>query len=131
LRNQAPPAPGTAIETPGPGTTARQAQEALDRYNRAMEQLKAVDWAGFGKHMDAMRGVFGRHEPAIKRALDCRSPVREVARLQSERFHSGLRKRSPRFHLFVRSHHRSDNRRGGFRIPFRHEIDRANGWTAA
>jgi len=35
----------------------RGAQEALDRYNRAMEQLKAGDWAGFGKQIDAMRGL--------------------------------------------------------------------------
>jgi uncharacterized protein len=53
----ASPAPGGAMENSGTGAAARQAQEALDRYNRAMEQLRSGDWAGFGKHMDAMRGI--------------------------------------------------------------------------
>ena len=51
------PAPGTAVETPGEGAAAKRAQEALDRYRRAMQQLKSGDWAGFGKQMDAMRDL--------------------------------------------------------------------------
>jgi uncharacterized protein len=49
----APNAPGVATETPHAGA----AQEALDRYNRAMERLKSGDWVGFGTQMEAMRGV--------------------------------------------------------------------------
>jgi uncharacterized membrane protein (UPF0182 family) len=45
-------APG-ATEMPRSGA----AQEALERYNQAMERLKSGDWAGFGSQMDAMRGV--------------------------------------------------------------------------
>lgn len=30
-------------------------QEALDRYNQAMERLKSGDWKGFGTQFDAMR----------------------------------------------------------------------------
>jgi uncharacterized protein len=48
----APTGPGAAIETP-----RAAAQEALDRYNQAMERLKSGDWAGFGSEMEAMRGV--------------------------------------------------------------------------
>jgi uncharacterized membrane protein (UPF0182 family) len=53
----APGAPSAAMETPGDASAAKRAQEALDRYKQAMEQLKSGDWAGFGRHMDAMRGV--------------------------------------------------------------------------
>jgi uncharacterized membrane protein (UPF0182 family) len=41
----------------GAGAAAKKAQDALERYNRAMEQLRSGDWAGFGNEMDAMRGV--------------------------------------------------------------------------
>jgi uncharacterized membrane protein (UPF0182 family) len=34
---------------------ASRAREALDRYNRAMERLKAGDWKGFGSQFDGMR----------------------------------------------------------------------------
>jgi uncharacterized membrane protein (UPF0182 family) len=50
-------APGGAVETPGEGAAAKRAQEALDRYRQAMQQLKSGDWAGFGKQMDAMRNL--------------------------------------------------------------------------
>jgi uncharacterized protein len=50
-------APTTAGQTPGEGSAARGAQEALDHYNRAMERLKSGDWTGFGKEIDAMRGL--------------------------------------------------------------------------
>jgi uncharacterized membrane protein (UPF0182 family) len=53
----APATQGVATEAPGAGSAATPAQEALDRYNKAMEQLKSGDWAGFGKEIDAMRGV--------------------------------------------------------------------------
>jgi uncharacterized membrane protein (UPF0182 family) len=53
----APAAPRAATESPRGDPTAKRAQEALDRYNQAMEHLKSGDWAGFGKQMDAMRGL--------------------------------------------------------------------------
>jgi hypothetical protein len=34
-----------------------QAQQALDRYNQAMERLKAGDWKGFGTQFDALRDI--------------------------------------------------------------------------
>jgi len=34
---------------------ASQARQALDRYNQAVERLKAGDWKGFGTQFDAMR----------------------------------------------------------------------------
>ena len=37
------------------GPAATQARQALDRYNQAMERLKAGDWKGFGAQFDAMR----------------------------------------------------------------------------
>jgi uncharacterized membrane protein (UPF0182 family) len=46
-------APIAATEIPRAGA----AQEALDRYNQAMERLKSGDWAGFGAQMEAIRGV--------------------------------------------------------------------------
>ncbi len=52
-----PTAPGAATETPNGGVAATRAQEALDHYNRAMERLKSGDWTGFGREMDAMRGL--------------------------------------------------------------------------
>jgi hypothetical protein len=45
--------PDTAIEAPHRAA----AQEALDRYNQAMERLKSGDWAGFGSELESMRGV--------------------------------------------------------------------------
>ena len=53
----APATPGTATEAPADGSAARRAQEALDHYNRAMERLKSGDWTGFGREMDAVRGL--------------------------------------------------------------------------
>src|SRR5947208_4957113 len=42
--------------TPVAGRAAAgRAQEALDRYNRAVERLKSGDWKGFGTQFDAMR----------------------------------------------------------------------------
>jgi uncharacterized membrane protein (UPF0182 family) len=53
----APAASGTAEEMPHAGPAASQAQEALDRYNQAVERLKSGDWKGFGTQFDAMREV--------------------------------------------------------------------------
>jgi hypothetical protein len=54
----APPATqGAATENPSTGTAAKRARDALDHYNHAMEQLKSGDWSGFGKELDAMRGL--------------------------------------------------------------------------
>jgi hypothetical protein len=32
-------------------------REALDRYGRALERLKAGDWAGFGVELDQLRSA--------------------------------------------------------------------------
>jgi uncharacterized membrane protein (UPF0182 family) len=52
----APAASGMTEQTPVAGRAgAGRAQEALDRYNRAVERLKSGDWKGFGTQFDAMR----------------------------------------------------------------------------
>jgi uncharacterized protein len=52
----APATSGGTEEAPVAGrATAGRAQEALDRYNRAVERLKSGDWKGFGTQFDAMR----------------------------------------------------------------------------
>jgi len=53
--NETTPAP--AATEPGAGGMADRARQALDHYNRALERLKAGDWAGFGTELDAMRGL--------------------------------------------------------------------------
>jgi uncharacterized protein len=65
----APTVSGTTMEMPH----APAAQEALDRYNQAMERLKSGDWAGFGAQIEAMRGVLEKlnREPNVTK-----SPVR-------------------------------------------------------
>jgi uncharacterized membrane protein (UPF0182 family) len=45
----------TAAATPVAGAADQRAQAALDHYQRAIERLKAGDWAGFGAELDAMR----------------------------------------------------------------------------
>lgn len=40
-----------------PSTSPAQAREALDRYNQAVERLKAGDWKGFGTQFNAMRDL--------------------------------------------------------------------------
>jgi uncharacterized protein len=47
----------TASGTVIGGSQANSAQEALDRYNQAMEHLRSGDWAGFGSQLEAMRGI--------------------------------------------------------------------------
>jgi uncharacterized membrane protein (UPF0182 family) len=51
----APAASGATEEMPLAGPAISQAREALDRYNQAVERLKAGDWKGFGAQFDAMR----------------------------------------------------------------------------
>jgi uncharacterized membrane protein (UPF0182 family) len=51
----APVASSRTEETPLASPTENQSREALDRYNRAVERLKAGDWKGFGTQFDAMR----------------------------------------------------------------------------
>jgi len=46
------PVPAGASSS-GPGD--RWAREALGHYDRAIEHLKAGDWAGFGAELDALR----------------------------------------------------------------------------
>ena len=51
----AAPAVSTGTEAMAPINPAPgRAREALDRYNRAVERLKAGDWKGFGTQFDAM-----------------------------------------------------------------------------
>lgn len=50
-------APGAEAKMSDEGSAVRRAQEALDRYNQAMERLKSGDWAGFGKEIGAVRGL--------------------------------------------------------------------------
>ena len=40
---------------PSAGPAASQTQQALDRYNQAVERLKAGDWKAFGAQLDALR----------------------------------------------------------------------------
>ena len=44
----------------------RRAREALADYERAIERLKAGDWAGFGAELDALRPLLEElsREPA-------------------------------------------------------------------
>jgi hypothetical protein len=62
-------APGAAMEIPRAGA----AQEALDRYNQAMERLKSGDWAGFGTQIEAMRDVL---EKLSREPSGTKSPTR-------------------------------------------------------
>ena len=52
-----PTVPSAAGATaPGPvGPPDKRAREALAHYDRALERLKAGDWAGFGAELDALR----------------------------------------------------------------------------
>jgi uncharacterized protein len=51
-------------EMPPAGAAATQAQQALDRYNQAMERLKAGDWKGFGTQFDALRAILEKMNKA-------------------------------------------------------------------
>jgi hypothetical protein len=50
-----PAVPSQTEEIPSTGPATNQAREALNRYNQAVERLKAGDWRGFGTQFDAMR----------------------------------------------------------------------------
>ncbi|MFY9958389.1 UPF0182 family protein [Bradyrhizobium sp.] len=52
-----PPVSGATGEMTLTGPAAGQAQQALDRYNQAVERLKAGDWKGFGTQLDALRDL--------------------------------------------------------------------------
>ncbi len=56
FRETAPVAglPSGAAPLPS-GANDERAQEALADYDRALDRLKAGDWAGFGKDLDALR----------------------------------------------------------------------------
>jgi hypothetical protein len=41
--------------SPATGTADARARDALAHYDRAIERLKAGDWAGFGSELDALR----------------------------------------------------------------------------
>jgi uncharacterized protein len=60
--------PGAATDASGEGSSARRAQEALDHYNQGLERLKSGDWTGFGKEIDAMRGLLEdiRRQPSSR-----------------------------------------------------------------
>jgi len=48
-------APASAVSAPNAGALANVlAREALGHYDRALERLKAGDWAGFGVELDAL-----------------------------------------------------------------------------
>jgi uncharacterized protein len=53
----APAVSGVTEERPATGQPASEARDALDRYNQAVERLKAGDWKGFGAQFDAMRDI--------------------------------------------------------------------------
>jgi uncharacterized membrane protein (UPF0182 family) len=56
LFGQPPPATGAPSPAASPsGPADERAHEALADYDRAVERLKAGDWAGFGQALDAMR----------------------------------------------------------------------------
>jgi uncharacterized membrane protein (UPF0182 family) len=51
-----PSATGATAPGSGPvGPPDKRAREALAHYDRAIERLKAGDWAGFGAELDALR----------------------------------------------------------------------------
>jgi hypothetical protein len=64
-----PTVSGAPMEMPHAGA----AQNALDRYNQAMERLKSGDWAGFGTQIEAMRGIL---EKLSRESNGIRSPTR-------------------------------------------------------
>ncbi len=55
FRQSAPVAGPTSTAPAPPGPESGPAKQALAAYDRALERLKAGDWAGFGKELDALR----------------------------------------------------------------------------
>jgi hypothetical protein len=43
------------MAAPARGSADARAREALAHYDRAIDRLKAGDWAGFGSELDALR----------------------------------------------------------------------------
>jgi len=43
------------VAAPARGAADARAREALAHYDRAIERMKAGDWAGFGAELDALR----------------------------------------------------------------------------
>jgi len=54
-----PPAPAEP-EEPVAGEIANLIDEAQQHYNKAQQHLKAGDWAGYGKELDALKAVLDR-----------------------------------------------------------------------
>jgi uncharacterized membrane protein (UPF0182 family) len=53
----APAAPGAATAMTSTGPAGERARKAIEHYESAMEHLRSGDWAGFGRELDAMRGL--------------------------------------------------------------------------
>ena len=51
----APPAATASVGTSAAGPADERARQALGHYDKALERLKAGDWAGFGAELDALR----------------------------------------------------------------------------
>ena len=51
----APPASAASVGTYAAGPADERARQALGHYDKALERLKAGDWAGFGAELDALR----------------------------------------------------------------------------
>ena len=51
----APPASAASVGTSAAGPADERARQALGHYDKALERLKAGDWAGFGAELDALR----------------------------------------------------------------------------
>jgi uncharacterized membrane protein (UPF0182 family) len=52
-----PQSPAARAAPPAAGVDAARAREALERYDQAMERLKAGDWGGFGGDLGALRKI--------------------------------------------------------------------------
>src|SRR6266487_456997 len=57
FRGPASAAPGAPARPSAAGAEADRAREALGHYDRAMEQLKAGDWGGFGAELEKLRSL--------------------------------------------------------------------------
>ena len=55
-----PPLPPVEPEKPLDAEIADLVEQARDHYEKAQENLKAGDWAGFGEEWDAMEEVLQR-----------------------------------------------------------------------
>ena len=49
--------------SPIPRGASGRAQEALEHYRKAIQRLKAGDWAGFGAQLEAMRAILEQMAP--------------------------------------------------------------------